>query len=109
MVISYLIAEMIKETKKTDLRNKSEREYLSFEETSSVMAHHLEKENYSNGKCINLELQDPNAFNRNFKNTYTLVSEVSNSLINKNFYKNEPIDTLIFPLLLLLDRIITAD
>ena len=47
MVISYLIAEMIKETKKTDLRNKSEREYLSFEETSSVMAHHLEKENYS--------------------------------------------------------------
>ena len=57
MIISYLIAEMIKETKKTDLRNKSEREYLSFEETSSVMAHHLEKENYSND-YIKAEMND---------------------------------------------------
>ena len=57
MVISYLIAEMINETKKTDLRNKSEREYLSFEKTSSVMAHHLEKENYRND-YIKAEMND---------------------------------------------------
>ena len=49
--------KMINETKKTDLRNKSEREYLSFEKTSSVMAHHLEKENYSND-YIKAEMND---------------------------------------------------